>query len=170
MPRGGSRSSGGGGGHRSSSGSRSYSSAPPRTRAVPPATPPPRPGAPHPPSSIAQQQRSPGLFGQFASTAAGVAVGSAIGHTLVGAFGGLFPRHAREEMAYQEGLEEVPGQSVGSRLPGSALLFGTAGAAAWYRNRLIQQAGHAARVGPARPLLGAVALGAGALGLINLVS
>ena len=46
------------------------------------------------------------------------------GHTLVGAFGGLFPRHVREDVAYQEGLEEVPGSSLGSRLLGSSMLFG----------------------------------------------
>ncbi|KAF8001206.1 hypothetical protein OXX80_010562 [Metschnikowia pulcherrima] len=40
----------------------------------------------HPPASVAHpqttSQQGPGLFGQMASTAAGVAVGSTIGHTL----------------------------------------------------------------------------------------
>ncbi|ODV69737.1 hypothetical protein HYPBUDRAFT_132062 [Hyphopichia burtonii NRRL Y-1933] len=40
----------------------------------------------HPPSAashpVQQQSQGPGLFGQMASTAAGVAVGSTIGHTL----------------------------------------------------------------------------------------
>ncbi|KAL8896482.1 MAG: hypothetical protein Q9192_003075 [Flavoplaca navasiana] len=35
-----------------------------------------------------QQQQSTGLFGQMASTAAGVAVGSSIGHAIGGFFGG----------------------------------------------------------------------------------
>ncbi|KAJ3056840.1 hypothetical protein HK097_003723 [Rhizophlyctis rosea] len=161
------RSGGRSGGGRSSGSSRSFSSSRPATTPHRPAS---SPSAPRPPSSSPVQQRPPGLFGQFASTAAGVAVGSAIGHTLVGAFGGLFPRHVREDVAYQEGLEEVPGSSVGSRLLGSSMLFGTAGAAYWYRNRLIQRAGNLARVGPARPVLTAVSLGAGALGLANLVA
>ncbi|KAK7731340.1 hypothetical protein SLS57_001276 [Botryosphaeria dothidea] len=36
----------------------------------------------------APQQQGPGLFGQMASTAAGVAVGSSIGHAIGGFFGG----------------------------------------------------------------------------------
>ncbi|KAI9848528.1 MAG: hypothetical protein M1837_007197 [Sclerophora amabilis] len=40
------------------------------------------------PPAQAQQQQSPGLFGQMASTAAGVAVGSSIGHAIGGFFGG----------------------------------------------------------------------------------
>ncbi|KAL6241038.1 hypothetical protein RBB50_012133 [Rhinocladiella similis] len=39
----------------------------------------------HPP---AQASQGPGLFGQMASTAAGVAVGSSIGHAIGGFFGG----------------------------------------------------------------------------------
>ncbi|KAI8623338.1 hypothetical protein F5Y19DRAFT_481801 [Xylariaceae sp. FL1651] len=35
-----------------------------------------------------QQQTRPGLFGQIASTAAGVAVGSSIGHSIGGLFSG----------------------------------------------------------------------------------
>ncbi|EOO01638.1 putative chch domain protein [Phaeoacremonium minimum UCRPA7] len=41
----------------------------------------------HPPAQPAQSQ-GPGLFGQMASTAAGVAVGSSIGHAIGGFFGG----------------------------------------------------------------------------------
>ncbi|PWY98789.1 hypothetical protein BCV70DRAFT_178527 [Testicularia cyperi] len=43
-----------------------------------------QPAAAHPqqPMMAQQQQRSPGLFGQMASTAAGVAVGSTVGHGL----------------------------------------------------------------------------------------
>ncbi|KAJ6115021.1 hypothetical protein N7486_000799 [Penicillium sp. IBT 16267x] len=48
--------------------------------------------APHqqaPPMQAAPQQSAgPGLFGQMASTAAGVAVGSSIGHAIGGFFGG----------------------------------------------------------------------------------
>ncbi|EMG45754.1 MIX17 Mitochondrial intermembrane space cysteine motif-containing protein MIX17 [Candida maltosa Xu316] len=38
--------------------------------------------AAHPPQPVQAQSSQPGLFGQMASTAAGVAVGSTIGHTL----------------------------------------------------------------------------------------
>ncbi|KAF2109760.1 CHCH domain protein [Lophiotrema nucula] len=46
---------------------------------------------PHAPTKTApapQQSQGPGLFGQMASTAAGVAVGSSIGHAIGGFFGG----------------------------------------------------------------------------------
>ncbi|CAI5760714.1 unnamed protein product [Candida verbasci] len=53
-----------------------------------------------------QQQRSPGLFGQMASTAAGVAVGSTIGHTLgagiTGLFGGSSQNHAPVDQVQQQ--------------------------------------------------------------------
>ncbi|KAK3217487.1 hypothetical protein GRF29_1g3243823 [Pseudopithomyces chartarum] len=79
-------------------------SAPPRRpTAAParPAAPAPAPArhsstAAHPPAQQAQAQHAPapqasqgpGLFGQMASTAAGVAVGSSIGHAIGGFFGG----------------------------------------------------------------------------------
>lgn len=44
--------------------------------------------APAPPAQAAPQQ--PGLFGQMAATAGGVAVGSAIGHTMGAAITGEF--------------------------------------------------------------------------------
>ncbi|KAJ9614020.1 hypothetical protein H2200_002156 [Cladophialophora chaetospira] len=83
------RSRGGGGGARSAPSrptaparpaapqqqQRPYSSAP--TAPAQQARPPP-----------AQAGQSPGLFGQMASTAAGVAVGSSIGHAIGGFFGG----------------------------------------------------------------------------------
>lgn len=71
MPRGGRRSSG--------------RSSPMFGKASPPPRAPPRPvssvPAARPASSVAQptpQQRQPGLFGQMASTAAGVAIGSTV--------------------------------------------------------------------------------------------
>ncbi|KAG5292422.1 CHCH domain-containing protein [Histoplasma ohiense] len=57
------------------------------TAAHPPATT----NAAQPPAAQAapvQQSSGPGLFGQMASTAAGVAVGSSIGHAIGGFFGG----------------------------------------------------------------------------------
>ncbi|CAG8503321.1 1628_t:CDS:2 [Ambispora leptoticha] len=56
--------------------------APPKQASVPTTVPPK-------PTGVAQPQQ-PGLFGQMASTAAGVAVGSTIGHTLGSGIGSLF--------------------------------------------------------------------------------
>ena len=46
--------------------------------------------APQPPTVLVQQARQPGLFGQMAATAGGVAVGSAVGHVIGGALTGGF--------------------------------------------------------------------------------
>ncbi|KAJ1968878.1 hypothetical protein H4R35_006302, partial [Dimargaris xerosporica] len=54
-------------------------SAAPPMRSTQPAQPPAPTTAAHPPAPVSQ---GPGLFGQMASTAAGVAVGSAVGHTI----------------------------------------------------------------------------------------
>jgi coiled-coil-helix-coiled-coil-helix domain-containing protein 2 len=56
------------------------------------AAPAPTRTAPPAPAAAQQpvQQRQPGLFAQMASTAAGVAVGSAVGHTLANGVSGLF--------------------------------------------------------------------------------
>lgn len=60
-------------------------SRPATTAAYPPATQ----RAPTQPAAAQQQgSQGPGLFGQMASTAAGVAVGSSIGHAIGGFFGG----------------------------------------------------------------------------------
>lgn len=47
-------------------------------------------GAATPASHPVQSQQGPGLFGQMASTAAGVAVGSAVGHTLGAGISSMF--------------------------------------------------------------------------------
>ncbi|KAJ1971586.1 hypothetical protein H4R34_005694 [Dimargaris verticillata] len=54
-------------------------SAAPPARSTQSAQPPAPTTAAHPPAPVSQ---GPGLFGQMASTAAGVAVGSAVGHTI----------------------------------------------------------------------------------------
>ncbi|KAL6712692.1 hypothetical protein ACN47E_000569 [Coniothyrium glycines] len=58
--------------------------------AAPPSSAHAAPAAPaaHPAPVAATPQQGPGLFGQMASTAAGVAVGSSIGHAVGGWFGG----------------------------------------------------------------------------------
>ncbi|KAF2103955.1 hypothetical protein NA57DRAFT_70167 [Rhizodiscina lignyota] len=60
--------------------------APQQSRSASTAAHPPATAQQHPPA--AQQSQGPGLFGQMASTAAGVAVGSTIGHALGGLFSG----------------------------------------------------------------------------------
>ncbi|KAJ2725995.1 hypothetical protein GGI07_000923 [Coemansia sp. Benny D115] len=49
--------------------------------------------------SVAAQPRQPGLFAQMAATAGGVAVGSAVGHTMANAVGGLFSGGSSSEAA-----------------------------------------------------------------------
>ncbi|KAI1334713.1 hypothetical protein F5Y15DRAFT_284101 [Xylariaceae sp. FL0016] len=63
---------------------------------------------PHPPAQAAAPQASqgPGLFGQMASTAAGVAVGSSIGH----AIGGLFSGGGSSEAAAPQQTNAAPMQ------------------------------------------------------------
>ncbi|KAF2220234.1 hypothetical protein BDZ85DRAFT_275850 [Elsinoe ampelina] len=77
---------------------RGGSAAPRRPTAAPAAPPRPAPQQTRPSSTAAhppaqqqappQQSQGSGLFGQMASTAAGVAVGSSIGHAIGGFFGG----------------------------------------------------------------------------------
>ncbi|KAJ5930654.1 hypothetical protein N7454_004681 [Penicillium verhagenii] len=92
-------------------------SAPSRPTAAP-ARPAPQQQAPHstaaapqqhapPPVAAPQQSAGPGLFGQMASTAAGVAVGSSIGHAIGGFFGGGSSAPAEAQQA------PAPAQSQG---------------------------------------------------------
>ena len=53
------------------------------------------------------QQQSPGLFGQMASTAAGVAVGSSIGHMVGGWFGGRGSEEAYPEQSQQQSYQST---------------------------------------------------------------
>ncbi|KAJ5124735.1 uncharacterized protein N7515_008560 [Penicillium bovifimosum] len=65
--------------------------APARPAAAPTQQSQPHSTAAHPPQAAQAppaQSAGPGLFGQMASTAAGVAVGSSIGHAIGGFFGG----------------------------------------------------------------------------------
>ncbi|KAK9236887.1 hypothetical protein V1525DRAFT_457249 [Lipomyces kononenkoae] len=62
----------------------STTASPPAHRQAPP---PPVPAQQQP---VIVQGQQPSLFGQMASTAAGVAVGSTVGHALGGALGGIF--------------------------------------------------------------------------------
>ncbi|KAF7867182.1 hypothetical protein EAF04_005266 [Stromatinia cepivora] len=55
----------------------------PASGAAPPAVPQAQAGAPQ-----TQSSSGPGLIGQVASTAAGVAIGSSLGHAITGFFGG----------------------------------------------------------------------------------
>ncbi|KAF1344652.1 hypothetical protein BDV97DRAFT_379610 [Delphinella strobiligena] len=68
-----------------------------------------------PPQAAPQQSAGPGLFGQMASTAAGVAVGSSIGHAIGGFFGGgssapaeASPQQAANPDTYQSQSYQAP--------------------------------------------------------------
>ncbi|PNS19588.1 Mitochondrial intermembrane space cysteine motif-containing protein MIX17 [Sphaceloma murrayae] len=86
---------------------RGGASAPRRPTAAPAAPPRPAPQQSRPSSTAAHppaQQQAPaqqgsGLFGQMASTAAGVAVGSSIGHAIGGFFGGGSSAPAAEQQS-----------------------------------------------------------------------
>lgn len=112
MPRGGRRSSG--------------RSSPTFGRAPPPAPrAPPKPAssvpAARPASNVAQPAQAapqqPGLIGQMASTAAGVAIGSTVGHAVSGA---LFGGHGGEsnQPAYQQDAAAAPYQGHNQPLSG----------------------------------------------------
>ncbi|RCK57633.1 Mitochondrial intermembrane space cysteine motif-containing protein MIX17 [Candida viswanathii] len=66
-----------------------HTAAYPQQHSYPPQQHPPAAAA-HPAQPVQTQSSQPGLFGQMASTAAGVAVGSTIGHTLGAGITGLF--------------------------------------------------------------------------------
>ncbi|KAF7729260.1 Coiled-coil-helix-coiled-coil-helix domain-containing protein 2 [Apophysomyces ossiformis] len=78
------------------------------TRSTPPPAPAPAPAsAPmsHSQPTLAQHappQRQPGLFAQMASTAAGVAVGSAVGHTMANGISSMFGGSAQPADQIQE--------------------------------------------------------------------
>lgn len=99
--------------------SASYRSAPSFKSSVPAVhggTRSPVPAAAPAPAPVAPAQQGPGLFGQMASTAAGVAVGSTVGHmagaAIVGALGG--PRQpAAEPVADSAEYHEARGGAVG---------------------------------------------------------
>ncbi|KAF7857048.1 uncharacterized protein EAF02_011281 [Botrytis sinoallii] len=77
---------------------------PPRPAgAAPPAAPQPQAGAPQ-----AQGSSGPGLIGQVASTAAGVAIGSSLGHAITGFFGGgsSAPEAAQDNAVASQGQEK----------------------------------------------------------------
>ncbi|KAL9099891.1 MAG: hypothetical protein Q9163_004666 [Psora crenata] len=77
--------------------------------------------ATHPPAGAqqapGQQGRQPGLFGQMASTAAGVAVGSSIGHAIGGMFSG---GSAPTDQQQQDGTLIAQGKESAYQSDGSA--------------------------------------------------
>ena len=66
--------------------------------------------AAHPPQQASQApqpvHQGPGLFGQMASTAAGVAVGSAVGHTLANGVSGMFGGGSQQETAPDQSYQQ----------------------------------------------------------------
>ncbi|TVY48121.1 Mitochondrial intermembrane space cysteine motif-containing protein [Lachnellula occidentalis] len=79
-----------------------------QTRPATTAAHPPAQQAPPPPA----QSAGPGLFGQMASTAAGVAVGSSIGHAIGGFFGGGSSQPAAEQPADNGAVASQNGQAA----------------------------------------------------------
>ncbi|KAE9552959.1 hypothetical protein FO519_003836 [Halicephalobus sp. NKZ332] len=83
----------------------SYSSAPPpRPTAAPVPTPTPMPGA--------APSRGPGLMGQMAATAGGVAIGSAVGHAVGNMFTGGSGGHGEAAPAPAPDQQYAPQQQV----------------------------------------------------------
>ncbi|KAK2074993.1 hypothetical protein P8C59_009158 [Phyllachora maydis] len=91
---------------------------PAATYAAPTAQAPHAPGAP-------TASQGPGLFGQMASTAAGVAVGSSIGHAIGGFFGGGSAPAAPAEQQVQAAGQTAPmaNQSWGNNCQGATQQF-----------------------------------------------
>jgi len=96
-----------------------------RSTATRPAPPPPQRAAPaqtqiaprplaSPTTGVAPQSAGPGLFGQMAATAGGVAVGSAVGHVIGGALTGAFSGSSAST-ASQQPQQTVPAQEIQQR-------------------------------------------------------
>ncbi|KAI1106002.1 hypothetical protein F4804DRAFT_302598 [Jackrogersella minutella] len=76
--------------------------------------------APAPAAAAPQASQGPGLFGQMASTAAGVAVGSSIGHAIGGMFGGS---SAPAEAAPQQQVNTQDQSQWGNNCQGATQAF-----------------------------------------------
>ncbi|KAI0475811.1 hypothetical protein GGR56DRAFT_639713 [Xylariaceae sp. FL0804] len=63
------------------------------------------------PAAPQQASQGPGLFGQMASTAAGVAVGSSIGHAIGGMFGGGSSAPAEQQQQASTQVQATPQQA-----------------------------------------------------------
>ncbi|PFH62511.1 hypothetical protein XA68_13250 [Ophiocordyceps unilateralis] len=58
-------------------------------------------------TASAPQAQGPGLFGQMASTAAGVAIGSSVGHAIGGLFGGSSSEPAPQQEQQQQQMQPM---------------------------------------------------------------
>ncbi|KAK4208694.1 Sas10/Utp3/C1D family-domain-containing protein [Rhypophila decipiens] len=80
--------------------------------------------APNAPAApVAAPSQGPGLFGQMASTAAGVAVGSSIGHAIGGFFGGGSSAPAEPAQAQPVAAQQTNNQSWGNNCAGATQSF-----------------------------------------------
>ncbi|KAK2629692.1 hypothetical protein QTJ16_000512 [Diplocarpon rosae] len=88
--------------------------APQQTRSATTAAHPPAMQQAHPPTAVQSQQTSGGgsMIGNIASTAAGVAIGSSVGHAITGFFGGGTPAPAAEQP--QQGVLAAQGNDSSS--------------------------------------------------------
>ncbi|CAO3682081.1 hypothetical protein G6F70_000521 [Rhizopus microsporus] len=74
--------------------------------------------------SEAAQHRQPGLFGQMASTAAGVAVGSAVGHTMANGVSSMFGGGRQsEEVQQQQATYQASSENVKNSCEADAKAF-----------------------------------------------
>ncbi|KAG6038545.1 hypothetical protein E4U41_004113 [Claviceps citrina] len=83
--------------------------------------------APHAPAAGAAAPaaaQGPGLFGQMASTAAGVAIGSSIGHAIGGLFGGgSSPEPVQQQPVQATQQQQQPYQQQGNNCQGITQQF-----------------------------------------------
>ncbi|KAG7140106.1 Mitochondrial intermembrane space cysteine motif-containing protein like [Verticillium longisporum] len=87
---------------------------PQQTRPATTMAAPPTHAAAPPPAAAAPSQ-GPGLFGQMASTAAGVAIGSSVGHAIGGFFGGgSSPAPAEQNQVQAAQQQTAPSQEYGA--------------------------------------------------------
>ncbi|KAM4065005.1 CHCH domain-containing protein [Hirsutella rhossiliensis] len=93
-----------------------------------PATTMAAPSQQHAPQQMAPpaaaQSQGPGLFGQMASTAAGVAIGSSVGHAIGGLFsGGSSAPEAAPQQAVQTQAQNTQQHEFGNNCQSAALQF-----------------------------------------------
>lgn len=91
--------------------------APPPPSRVPANVPQAAPAHPRASAVGAAQPRQPGLFGQMASTAVGVGIGSAVGHTVGAAITGGMGGGHEQAPAQQEYTQQQPYNPSGGSAP-----------------------------------------------------
>ncbi|XP_035690802.1 coiled-coil-helix-coiled-coil-helix domain-containing protein 2-like [Branchiostoma floridae] len=83
-------------------GFRARTSSPPAPARAPPRSNVPAPAPPSQPMMQQPVSQGPGLMGQMAATAGGVAIGHVVGHAVTGAFSGGGSSQSQPDVTYQE--------------------------------------------------------------------